>query len=84
MAKTTMRASDLVDRWEQDSYALIAAATDYVTKGEADESASANIRRIRVVTSALQGALNSIQFMPRTPALPTLPPDQAAADHGSS
>lgn len=61
------RESALVDQFEEIVNQLIGAATAYVAAGQEDESASSNIRRVRVLTNALSGALNSIQFMPRMP-----------------
>lgn len=67
------RESGLVDRWKADSYTLIAAATDYVSKGEPDESASANIREIRVVVAALQAAVQQTAMMPTVITMPEPP-----------
>lgn len=75
MAQTMQR--NVVDDFETISAQLVREISDYVASGQEDEQTSANIRRIRVASGSLQGALQSVQMMPPRPQTAPMPPPDA-------
>ena len=67
-------ARNVIDNFEQIVQQLIGEAAAYVAGGEQDEETDGNIRKLRMLSNALNAALNSVQFMPRPPVMP-MPPD---------
>lgn len=68
---------NIIDDFETVAAQLVREIAEYVAGGQEDEQTSANIRRVRVASGSLQGALNSIQFMPPRPQTPPMPPPDA-------
>jgi uncharacterized protein with FMN-binding domain len=69
MAQTVRESTPQVEQWIQQSLMLIEAASSYAEAGVYDAATDGMIRRMRVISTAMQGALNSIQVMasPRPP-----------------
>ena len=64
MAKTMRGSTPEVETWVQTTMMLIEASSTYAEGGQYDPDTDGMIRRIRVVASALQAALMSVNIMP--------------------
>ena len=72
MAVSIRGSTPEVEAWVQTTMWLIGEASAYAEAGQYDAEVDGMIRRIRVVTSALQAALQNIGFMPPPIVTPTL------------
>ena len=83
MSKTMRDSSPEVENWVQTTMVLIEASSTYAEGGVYDADTDGMIRRIRVVTSALQSALMNINILPPPAAAPTPPAPEPAPAPGN-
>lgn len=83
MAQTQIPSQrGMIDDFEDKAMALMREFARYAAEGPGadgtEEEASANIRRLRIIVSSLNAALQGLQFIPQRPVAP--PPQQVKPD----
>jgi hypothetical protein len=68
------QATDDVERFAEIAMGLIAAATNYAEAGVSDPEVEGKIRKVRVVTGALQAALMNVSMIQQPPSITQPPP----------